>query len=86
MNIKKVFGNAVGVLLLVSAGIAVIAGIGVVGLIVIEGATVNMVMLVMTAFGFSLFTGTFGYYTRKRVAGNVLSLDYDIAPGLRRGP
>ena len=78
-------GNAVGYLLLGFAATAAGIGIGNVGLIILQGLTVARLSIIMIAFGFAMYAGFFGYYIRKRVAGQVLDIDYDISAGLRGG-
>lgn len=85
MGLKSAIGNLAGWGLLAGAVFAT----GVVAIAIVEsllwGLTSGRFLRIWFSAGFALTAGFVGYVVRKRVAGNVLPLDYDISVAFRGG-
>ncbi|MCG1003218.1 MULTISPECIES: hypothetical protein [Halobacterium] len=85
MGLASTVGSVVGLALLALAALATIL-VGVVAAqSLLWGLTSGRFLTIWFAAGFALTTGFTGYVIRKRIAGNVLPLDYDISVAFRGG-
>ena len=62
-----------------------ICGVGLVGWLLLAGATGPRIVATMVAFGLAMSTGLTGVVLRKRAAGTLLPSDVDLSVGFRGG-
>ncbi len=85
MDVKSAVGNLVGLLLLAVAALAVLSAVAAVVSSLLWGLTAVRFATIWFSAGLALTAGLTGYVVRKRVAGNVIPLDYDISVAFRGG-
>ncbi len=85
MGVKSAVGNLVGLLLLAVAGLAVLSAVAAVVSSLLWGLTGVRFATIWFSAGLAMTAGLTGYVVRKRVAGNVIPLDYDVSVAFRGG-
>lgn len=85
MSLRSALGNAVGLVLLVVAGGALLNAAYLVGVSALTGVTGIRVAATMFSFGLAVTAGFFGYFVRKVVAGQVMPSEFDTSIAYRGG-